>query len=137
MKKRIFLLLLLMLPLLSACASPPSKVYSSSEESVASQQSLDAQETQAASVELPSREAVFIYGNAKDLPAQIILRLGGAPLLLLSGYVRLVGIVAGENPAALVEVGGKGLALEVGDDFEGYQLSSIAQGKVVLRKKGK
>ncbi|MGB9613284.1 MAG: hypothetical protein ACPL4K_03805, partial [Candidatus Margulisiibacteriota bacterium] len=51
-------------------------------------------------VESPSREAVFVYGNPKDLPKRLVLTLGSEPLLLPSGYVRLVGVVSGGKPTA-------------------------------------
>jgi len=95
-------------------------------------------EEQVATVEADPRKPLFVYKN--QLPNaldEIILQLNSEPVLLTSGYVRLVGVVSGGKPLALVEVGGKGRCVSVGDSVEGYLVDFIYNDKVKLfNKKG-
>lgn len=79
-----------------------------------------------------SREAIFVYGDQKAARKRVTLTFGSQPILLLSGYVRLAGVVRGESPTALVEIGGGGLVVGPGDNVDGYRVSRIEEGKVVL-----
>lgn len=117
---------------LSSCALPPE---------TAGREENPALETpEAGSIaEGPSREAVFIYNQQKTLARKISLKLGSEPLLFPSGYLRLTGVVdgmGGREPIILVEIGGRGLALGVGEGVDGYQLISVSESGAVLAKKG-
>jgi len=125
----VFLLLAMMVLVLSSCASRDEKSAINTEGSVATEE--------AEVVDYPSREAVFVYGKQKELPKVLILKFGGEPILLPSGYVRLVGVVSGGNPLALIEVGGRGLCLQLGETFSGYQVAVIDQREIKLVKKEK
>ena len=81
-----------------------------------------------------SREAVFIYGNRSDLRKTITLKVGGEPVLLPSGYVRLAGVVRGKRPTACLESGGRGLVLCKGDKADDYRVVRIDGDHVVLEK---
>lgn len=81
-----------------------------------------------------SREAVFVYGQDKEQPRTLSLKLGEEPKLLTSGYLQLVGLVGAERPAALFELAGKGHCLVVGDEVGGYLLASVDQTGVSLIK---
>ncbi|MDD5382713.1 MAG: hypothetical protein PHH60_03555 [Candidatus Margulisbacteria bacterium] len=85
-------------------------------------------------LEMPSREAVFVYGSTKDLPRIVTLKLAGEPFLFPSGYVRLAGVVSGGKPVALIEIGGRGLALEKGDKINDYRIAGITSDNVLLKK---
>ena len=123
--KLIFLILAVLA--LSSCSSRPEQVEVEAEE-----------EEMASSAEAEVREAVYIY---KDLPERvtsdkITLAMHNDPLLLPDGYVRLVGVVSGGSPTALVEVGGKGRALKTGDKVGGYRLVSIGKNSIKLIRRG-
>jgi len=129
MKKifEIFLLIIFALCLCS-CASPQEEPDLSSQE----------EDDEIVEEKVVSREALYIYQQnqpAVDLQ-EITLSLNSEPLLLLSGYVRLVGVVSGRNPTALVEVAGKGLCVKVGEEIRGYKATSISEDKIQLTKEG-
>jgi hypothetical protein len=86
-------------------------------------------------VELPSREALLVYGSGQNTPARLILTLAGGPYLLPSGYARLAGVVSGEKPIVLLEVGGRGLALGKGETVDDYRVVSITGDSVLLAKR--
>lgn len=89
-----------------------------------------------ATVEAEKREAVFVYKDkSPHTSRKLTLKLNGEPVLLASGYVRLAGVVSGGRPIALIEVGGRALALRNGDTFSGYQILNIVYDQVSLRKK--
>lgn len=126
----VFLIILLIIPLASCC-SPQDEVDISSdpedEEIVEEQLSVE---------NVPSREALYVYNNnqpAMDL-TEVALTLNGEPLLLSSSYVRLVGVVSGGRPMALIEDAGRGLCLFVGDKLKGYRVASISNREVQLKK---
>ncbi len=89
---------------------------------------------EAETVESPTREAVFVYGNPKDCPKRLVLTLAGEPVLLPSGYVRLVGVVSGGRPIACLEIGGRGLALGKGENINDYRVVGINDDSVVLER---
>lgn len=119
--------------LLVSCSSPK-------EEPKVTREADDAEfiEEQVATVEANPRKPLFVYQNqSPNISDQIILQLNSEPVLLTAGYVRLVGVVSGGKPLALVEVGGKGRCVSVGDLIEGYLVDFIYNDKVKLfRKKG-
>ncbi|MFA4844058.1 MAG: hypothetical protein WC632_03815 [Candidatus Margulisiibacteriota bacterium] len=85
--------------------------------------------------EVEPRGSVYVYGQ--DRPAnsgRVILQLNGEPLLLPSGYARVVGVVSGVSPVACLEIGGRGLALGEGDKLDDYQVISINERSIVLQK---
>ena len=124
MKYYIFIILICAL-LLSSC----SLEKDAPQRSISAPPSLEAE-----AVEAPSREAIFTYGGAKDLPRKLVLILAGEPVLLPSGYVRLVGVVSGGRPIALIEIGGRGLALGKGENINDYRVVGINDNSVVLER---
>ena len=94
----------------------------------------DIQETASVEVSTPTREAVFVYGQDKQSPKKIIMKIGGEPKLLSAGYLQLVGLVGGSQPAALFELAGRGVSVMAGDEVAGYRLKSINQSEVVLTR---
>lgn len=89
-----------------------------------------------ASKEVSSRKPVFVYSEKDNLSKEeIVLRINNEPILLTSGYVRLVGVVSGGRPMALLEVGGRGLVVGVGDEISGYLISHISKDRIKLIKK--
>jgi hypothetical protein len=113
---------LLIILLIFCCGCSPAPVSEKTE----------APETASIEVSAPSREAVFVYGQEKDRPRKLVLKLGAEPKLLSAGYLQLVGIVAGERSAALFELGGQGFSLVLGDNINGYLLRSIGEREVCL-----
>jgi len=126
--KRIGIVLLIAFAgiMLSSCSSQSHKP-ALNEETVATE------ETEAA--EIPSREAVFVYGNQKNSPSKLVLTFSGEPVLLPSGYVRLVGVVSGGRPMACLEIGGRGLAVGEGETFDDYRIVWVNRDNVVLERR--
>lgn len=122
---KIFSVIALML-FLSSCAAKNRNVSIDDGLAVATDEAVATEST---------REPVFIYGDPK-LPKSLELKLSGEPLLFPSGYVRLVGVVSGWKPIACLEVGGRGLALGVGENVDGYTINCISEDRVVLIRKG-
>lgn len=81
-----------------------------------------------------SREAVFTYGSSKNLAPRLTLKISGEPVLLPSGYVRLVGVVSGDRQVACLDIGGRGLALEKGEMVDDYRVSRVSADSVVLER---
>ena len=99
-------------------------------------ESLEVVESRENTIEVDPREALFVYKNQPAADQhEIILKLNAEPLLLPSGYVRLVGVVSGGKPLALIEVGGRGLGVEIGDEVGQYQVVDISAKSVCLIKK--
>lgn len=118
-------LLILMVFFLCSCAAPQE------EKSV----SADNAANDGMVEEAPTREALYVYNNnAIETSPEIILSLNSRPLLLAAGYIRLVGVVSGGKPIALLEVAGKGLCVGVGEKIENYKVVSIGEGEVKLEK---
>ncbi|OGB89856.1 hypothetical protein A2625_05345 [candidate division WOR-1 bacterium RIFCSPHIGHO2_01_FULL_53_15] len=124
MNKLAIVILLILGLALAGCASPERKITIRNE----------AEDISGEAVIAPSREAVYIYGNQRDLPKTLILRIGGEPVLLPSGYLRLAGVVSGEKPTACLEIAGGGLALGEGETIDAYRIIRIASDHVVLEK---
>ncbi len=119
--------LFLILPfLLTACAPQPRQAPAVLQPAVSEE---------AETVSLPSREAVYLYGNKCSSPTRLILSLSGEPLLLPSGYARLAGVVSGQTRTACVEIGGRGLALEEGEEVDAYRVAGIESDFVTLEKR--
>ena len=82
----------------------------------------------------PSREAVFVYGEGnKNNPQKLIIGINAEPVQIDNAYVRLVGIINGATPVALVEMGGKGQCVGLGEKLAGYQIVVISIDHVELR----
>lgn len=86
-----------------------------------------------------SREAVYIYSEKQAGSNSLMLR--SEPLLLSTGYARLVGVVSGpvcpaggDRPIALIELGGRGLTVAVGEVVDGFTVDHIDQEIVYLTK---
>ncbi len=83
----------------------------------------------------PQRSALYVYQthNQTNSPT-LTLYIGAEPLALAVGYVRLVGVVASET--ALLEIGGRGAQVGVGDKVGEYVVQNIAESevKICIRK---
>ena len=96
----------------------------------------DSVEEKAPSVEVEPREPVYVYdkhpgNNLKE----VALSLNNEPLLLSNGYLRLVGVVSGGKPLALVEIGGRGICAEIGGRIGDYSVVSISEKEINLKRK--
>jgi hypothetical protein len=121
--ERIIWLLLPVLLLLNGCAgSDTGAKHSFQPENIT------------AETEVISNEAVTVYDQVAD---RIVLRLAGEPRALPGGYGRLVGVVSGRKMVALLELGGRGLALEEGEKVDDHRVSRITGDQVVLTKVGR
>jgi hypothetical protein len=125
------ILFLSIVVMLSSCSSDREKAEVPLEE-----KEIEVVQEQAAAPEALARKPVFIY---QDQPEQIssqevILRLNAEPVLLSSGYVRLVGVVSGGRPLALIEVAGKGLGVAAGEEVGDYKVLWISERGIKLRK---
>jgi hypothetical protein len=100
---------------------------------------------QETTVEAENREPIYVYRKEQEQNLkEVTLRMNSQPILLpvrrsldeggASGYVRLVGVVSGGRPMALVEVGGRGLCVGIGEEVGGYRVAGILNGKVILKK---
>jgi len=86
--------------------------------------------------EAEARETIYIY---KEHPEQvssdkITLVMNNDPLLLPDGYVRLVGVVSGGKPIAVIEVGGRGRIVGGGDKMGEYRVARIFPQEILLVK---
>ncbi|NQU18234.1 MAG: hypothetical protein HQ564_09260 [Candidatus Saganbacteria bacterium] len=82
-------------------------------------------------VQTTSREAVFTYGENSQAK-NISLSFSAEPVQINEGYIRLVGIIAGNNPLACIEIGGKGRVVGLGELVEQYVVSKISKKEVLL-----
>jgi len=126
-----FILLFLLILALSSCSPrQPAEV-------VASPEDLPVVEAQPPSIEARPREPLYTYekdpGPAN--PDSFCLSLNDEPLLLPDGYVRLVGVVSGGKPIALIEVGGRGRCARMGDRIGDHVVVGIGPGSARLRKR--
>lgn len=131
MNKMIIILLIL---LLSGCSS-------SSPQSEDLHTAVD-DEIEVCTEEAEVRAPIFTYGEKQtkleSSPQEIMLMFHGEPVLISNhGYVRLTGIVGEKDPLAIVEIGGSGFAVKVGESIGEYEVRSITQGTVKLKKKVK
>jgi len=127
MKKIALILSLALVMFLSACSAQPSKPRVINNEAAGVSEEPEA-------VAVPSREAVFVYGDRRSLSSRLVLTLAGEPVLLPSGYVRLAGVVSGRRKTVCVEIGGRGLALEEGETADDYRIVRISGDRVVLER---
>lgn len=133
--------------LLVSCSSSKGQPETALEE----QEEAKAGEEQPPSLEAGSRQPIFVYNNqTANSPHKVTLKLNAEPLLLPNGYVRLVGVVSGPvrrspdgrrdegggNPLALIEVGGRGLCVGVGDKVGDYNVARISGKEIQLIKGG-
>jgi len=124
------LIVIFLMIFLSACAPRPNQVEKNANSFV------ESTTEEVESVVEASREVVFTYGGQHNLPPRLILTLGGEPVLFPSGYVRLVGVVSGGKPTACLELGGRGLAVGVGEEIDDYQIEGVLEKSVTLIRKG-
>ena len=124
---QIKILLLLALALSSCSAKPPEDKVKNKKEEV------ELVEQRESSPEVEVSKPLYIYKDQKGVnPEQIVLEIDGGPLLLLSGYVRLAGVVSGS--VALIEVAGRGCLVKEGEKIEGYAVVSISSRSVLMKK---
>ncbi|MEA3492937.1 MAG: hypothetical protein U9R38_00965 [Candidatus Margulisiibacteriota bacterium] len=129
---KIILLLIIPVLLFSSC-SPKEAIVVNPRPAADDEPFLDLP----ASKEGESRKPVFVYNEKDNLAKEeILLRINSEPILLTSGYVRLVGVVSGGRPMALLEVGGRGLVVGVGEEVSEYIVSYIVKDRIRLIKKG-
>jgi len=126
-KKIIILFSLIFMSLtISSCTSRSPQTFQAIEPVTPSEE--------AETVEAPSREAVYTYSNQKKLAEKMILKFSSEPILLPSGYVRLVGVVSGGRPVACLEIGGRGLVLGKGGEIDDYRVCGIGNDYVLLER---
>jgi hypothetical protein len=85
---------------------------------------------------IPTRESVYVYHKGNELK-QLILTVGGEPVLTGSGYLRLAGVVRGKWPVACLELAGRGLVAGPGDTIDEYLLAAINGKSILLRRNPK
>jgi hypothetical protein len=133
MNKYKYFLCISILLFVSACASTPK----GSDETVRIDDDEPFMEKSSVSSEADVRKPIFIYDCvSSESLSEVTLRINSEPLLLTAGYVRLVGVVSGRRPIALIEVGGKGLSVEGGDIVGGYRITRISNKFIVMTKEG-
>jgi hypothetical protein len=125
MKLSLLLCLLVIVIPLSACA-PQSRPVSSNK--IEADPSAEAEP-------IASRETLFVYGGKKTASSRLVLELSGEPVLLSSGYLRLVGVVAGARPMACLELGGRGFILTKGEVIDDYRVAGLSGDTAVLERK--
>lgn len=83
------------------------------------------------------REPLYTYekDTSPANPDSFCLDLNDEPLLLPDGYVRLVGVVSGGRPIALIEVGGRGRCVRPGDIIGDHAVVGISPRTARLRKR--
>ena len=112
------LILLIAIIFMSSCSSPEEEV---------------GVEEEGMAVKQTTREAVYVYSRNGNKPSKVSLNFANEPLPLSCGYVRLVGVVGdGGGRIALLEIGGRGLIVRVGDKVDNYIVSTISEKGVVL-----
>ncbi|MFH1617627.1 MAG: hypothetical protein ABIB65_03520 [Candidatus Margulisiibacteriota bacterium] len=81
----------------------------------------------------PARKQVFDQKSSPDSTV-ITLSFASEPVQLDCGFIRLTGIVEGDNgKSTLLELGGKGFSCIQGEVFEkGYKLAQIKDREVVI-----
>ena len=82
-------------------------------------------------VQVSTREALFTYGETTQTK-KIHLTFSTEPIQLKEGYVKLIGIIAGSNPLACLEIGGRGVVVGLGEMVESYVVRKINKKEVVL-----
>ena len=134
-KQTILKLILLILAILalSSCASVKEKAEVSPEG-----EESEIIVEQASSAEAEIRKPIYVYENQpeKVTLSKVSLKLNAEPLLLSNGYVRLVGVVSGGRPMALIEIGGRGRSVEIGEEVGEYKIVNILGKAVRLIRQG-
>jgi len=95
------------------------------------QKPVNVQEGPTAEASTIDRQPIYVYGQKSDL-SKIILHFNDDPISISCGYIKLKGIVAGEDPQVLIEVGGKGEILSTGEKLGEYKIVSISNEEVEL-----
>ncbi len=133
--KKIILFIFLML-FLSSCSSNRQ-----SQQIVGDKGEIEEISTIESSVPSPEadlRGPIYTYSNEKTTRIfsrkEILLTCPNEPLLLPNGYVRLTGILYGEKPLAVIEIGGRGMVVEEGGSVGGYIVQRIDDAGVLLKK---
>ena len=128
MSKLIFLVIVVLF--LSSCSSKNKA------ETAITEAETEVVEAPLVSNETESREPLYVYGTGaqEKCPTSFVLKLNAAPSLLASSYVRLVGVVSGGKPLALIEVGGRGQCVEVGSEVLDYRIIRMSHNKLYLTK---
>ncbi|MFH1387550.1 MAG: hypothetical protein ABIH50_07785 [bacterium] len=86
------------------------------------------------SIQVTSREAVYLYNEKKITVANLVLSIHDEPLLLPAGYAKLVGVVSGGKNVACVEVGGRGIIIEEGEKIDDYRVVRIKNDRIILKR---
>lgn len=63
------------------------------------------------------------------------VKLNSQPIETSLGFVRLAGVIVGDELSAIVEMNGVGSIVKAGDSIQNYRVSSISAQGVVLCKK--
>ncbi|MFH1825816.1 MAG: hypothetical protein ABH823_00805 [bacterium] len=125
------LVFILLLPLILTACNSKDKLESSLKE----QETAEGVIVQPPTLEAEPREPVYVYGQqTKASPDELTLSINNEPLLVNSSYVRLVGVVSGGKPLALLEIAGRGLCLGVGKRVSDYQITEINVKGVKLER---
>ena len=77
---------------------------------------------------------LYVYGEQAVAQSELVLNLDDAPLLLNDSYIRLAGVVCGRRRIALVDVGGRGLILIEGDNWQDYRVGQVTRKALYLKK---
>ena len=128
------ILIILLVLALSSCASVKEKAEVNLEE-----EESEIMVEQVPSAEVDVRKPIYVYENKPEMVSlrNVTLTLNSEPLLLPSGYVRLVGVVSGGRPMALIEVGGRGLCIGIGEAVGAYRVVGISKkGIKLVRREG-
>lgn len=130
-KGSVFVLMMFLAVVVSSCSSnPPNK---GSEESVAP----TLEETETKEVDMPvTGEAVFTYKEDQNFSSDqsgLYITLFNEPIEVPDvGFLKLKGAVVGQYPVALVEVGGRGVPLMIGDKLGSFVVKAIGKGYLKL-----
>ena len=95
------------------------------------QKPVNVQESATPEASTNDRKPIYVYGQKSDL-SRITLHFTDDPISISRGYIKLKGIISGEDPQALIEVGGKGEILSTGEKLGEYQIVSISNEEVEL-----
>lgn len=63
------------------------------------------------------------------------VKLNSQPIETSLGFVRLAGIIIGDELSAIIEINGIGSIVKAGDSIQNYRVSSISSQGLVLCKK--
>ena len=131
MKKTYLMLFIIISLLASSCSNktePQKKeVIKDDEEAVTEE-----------AVAEPSGEAIFTYSEGKipEESSEVVLTFSGDPVQIGQiGFIKLKGIVMGEMPVALVEIGGRGAVLRKDDEIGGFAVAEIGKEQIRLIRK--